>query len=153
MNKLPLLSYLCFIALLPLLSCSDEDARTDGPAPTMHTVKVRYTGANLNGLGAYVNAGYSKEDSIKGTTNMDSDITDGSVQGTITHYKVPTSKDYYVTVAFKKVKSGSRAPGGAYLKAEILVDDVSRKSIRIDNTTAPGVLCVTSQTTMQHDEW
>ncbi|OUJ71794.1 hypothetical protein [Hymenobacter crusticola] len=153
MKKLAPRPYLLFVMVLPLLSCADDNVRTDGPAPTMHDVKVRYTGAKLSGLGAYVNAGCNKEDGSGTATNMNSDIADASVQGTIRSYKVPTSKDYYVTLAFKQVKAGTRAPRGAYLKADILVDDVLRKSIQIDNTTAPGAQYVLDQATVQHDEW
>ncbi|WP_324678661.1 hypothetical protein [Hymenobacter sp. GOD-10R] len=153
MKKLPLLSYLCFTALLPLLSCSDDNAKMDGPAPAMHTVKVRYTGAKLDDLGAYVNAGCNQEDGSGPTKNMDTDISGGTAKGTITTYKVLTSKDYYVTLAFKRIKAGNRVPPGAYLKADILVDDVLRKSIRIDNTITPSTLCVMEQATIQHDEW
>jgi len=153
MKKLALHPYLLFAVLLPLLGCAAEDARTDGPTPTMHDVKVRYTGAKLSGLGAYVNAGCNKEDGTSTATNILSDIPDASVQGTIKSYKVPTSKDYYVTLAFKQVKAGSKVPSGAYLKADILVDDVLRKSIQIDNTTASGTLYVMDQATVQHDEW
>jgi len=153
MKKLALRLSLFFVMLCPLLSCADEDARVDGPAPTLHNVKVRYSGAKLNDLGAYVNAGCNQEDGFGPTKNMDSDISGGTAKGTITSYKVPTSKDYYVTLAFRQIKAGSRIPTGAYLKAEILVDDVLRKSIQIDNTTIPGTLCVMEQATIQHTEW
>lgn len=153
MKKLTLSPSWFFVLLCPLLSCADEDARLDGPAPTLHNVKVRFTGAKLNDLGAYVNAGCNQEDGSGPTKNMDSDISGGTAKGTITSYKVPTSKDYYVTLAFKQIKAGNRVPPGAYLKADILVDDVLRKSIQIDNTTVPSTLCVMEQTTIQHDEW
>ncbi|MCC3156430.1 hypothetical protein LJ737_04230 [Hymenobacter sp. 15J16-1T3B] len=147
-----------FAILLPLTlllsSCGDDDKKDDPKPATTHQVVVRYNGQNINGLGAAVSAGSVSpsgtatsyfSDNLATTTN----ISEQKPQP----FTIPAGDDFSVTVSFTNVRGTQRAPAGATLYAAILVDGQVRKTVTIDNTTAPGNAYVTASAKILASEW
>ncbi|GAB2965427.1 hypothetical protein GCM10027048_38940 [Hymenobacter coalescens] len=144
--------------LLPLLllsSCGDDDEKKADPKPaTTHSVVVRYNGQNITGLGAQVSAGSTSPGGVTTAYFFDdlasrTNVSEQKPQAFI----IPAGDDFSTTVSFTAVRGTQRAPAGAVLRADILVDGQVRKTVSIDNTTAPGNAYVTARATILASEW
>jgi hypothetical protein len=147
-----------FALLLPLtllLSSCGEDDKKNAPKPaTAHSVVVRYNGQNITNLGAQVSAG-SISPNGTGTSYFSDDL---SAQTNVSEQKpqpfvIPAGEDFSVTVSFTNVRGSNRAPAGAVLRADILVDGQVRRTTVIDSSTPAGTAYVTSRATILASDW
>jgi|GEM_PF-5692661 len=154
MKHLATLRYLLLVLLFATASaCGDDEGKQADPAPTSHSVAIHYIGAGLNNLGARIAAGIIPPSGpSQSLLNIDP-IPGAQVDVTTAASTVPTSSDFSVTVDFTTVKGTAKAPAGAYLKAEIIVDGKVRKTVQIDSTTPAGAAYVTGNATILSKEW
>ena len=156
MKHLSYLRYLLFVLVFATASACGDDDKQDDPKPqsTSHTVSVRMTGAGLTGLGARVSGGTNNTEGTDPQQVFFLTPAGATInqQETLPE-KVPSTREFYTTVSFENVKGTSKAPSGSYFTAEVLVDGVVKKTVRIDNTTAAGAAYVTARVSIRTTEW
>ncbi|TGE04767.1 hypothetical protein [Hymenobacter fodinae] len=145
----------CMLLLVTATACGKEEKQDDPqPAPTMHQVEVRYSGAGLTDLGAFINVFTNTPAGSDSSKVFSHAITNPTIQArAVPRDMFSSARDFTVIVAFKKVQGATQAPAGSYLMAEILVDSQVKKTVRIDNTTTPKGSYVTAKATVQGTEW
>ncbi|MBD2716700.1 hypothetical protein KBK19_16770 [Microvirga sp. STR05] len=156
MKRLPIFSYPVAALLCCIISaCNESDAKKqDDPKPTatQHTVQVRYSGANIEGLGARISGAAISTDGQTVVNNFDTLLPEANVSDVLSIGQVLTVYEFSTTISFENLRT-ARAPLNSYLEADILVDGLVKRSIRIDHATAPGTTFVTAKATIKPDSW
>lgn len=153
MKTLSRLRYLIFPLLMATAACGDEDAKKTDPSPAQHQVEVRYSGAGLTGLGARISGGSTNPEGTNPQQVFSISPATATVSATQAIGAVSAAREFNTTISFESVRGSSRAPSGSFLTASIVVDGVVKETLRIDNTTAPGTVYVTTRASIVRSEW
>ncbi|QNH63984.1 hypothetical protein [Hymenobacter sediminicola] len=156
MKRLPIFNYIAVMLLCgTTVACSETDAKKQDdpkPAATQHTVQVRYSGANIEGLGARISGAAVSADGQTILNNFDTLLPEANVSDVLSIGQVLTAYEFSTTISFENLRT-SRAPVNSYLEADILVDGAVKRSIRIDHATSPGTTFVTAKATIKPGNW
>ncbi|GAA3940393.1 hypothetical protein [Hymenobacter algoricola] len=153
MKQLSTLRYLLFVLLFATASACGDDEKNSEPTPKAHTVQVRYSAVQVSGLGARISGASVNTDGLQPQNSFNVSVGTDVANVVQAVGQVTSDREFNVTLVFENVKTPNKAPTGSSFTADILVDGVVKKSVRIDNNTAPGVINVSARTSILTNEW